>query len=192
MHAKSLQSCLILCEPVDCSPPGPSVHWILQARILEWVSMPSSRGSSDPGLGPASLTSPALAGGYCTSSTAWEAQSIHTPMLSLSFLLPLLQFTSSSYCSLNMPGMFLPLSTCPYCSLYQEQLFVQIMAGLTLPLHACLRLTVTSAEMPITVSKILAPITFFHTVLLFFKALLSKTLFTYVFIGCLSSRTYAS
>ena len=37
------QSCLTLCDPVDCSPPGSSVHGILQARILEWVTMPSSR-----------------------------------------------------------------------------------------------------------------------------------------------------
>ena len=42
------QSCLTLCDPVDCSPPGSSVHGILQARILEWVAMPSSRGSSRP------------------------------------------------------------------------------------------------------------------------------------------------
>ena len=35
-----------LCDPMDCSPPGSSVHGILQARILEWVAMPSSRGSS--------------------------------------------------------------------------------------------------------------------------------------------------
>ena len=34
--------------PMDCSPPGSSVHGILQARILEWVDMPSSRGSSQP------------------------------------------------------------------------------------------------------------------------------------------------
>ena len=40
------QSCLTLCIPLDCSPPGSSVHGILQARILEWVAMPSSRGSS--------------------------------------------------------------------------------------------------------------------------------------------------
>ena len=40
------QSCLTLCDPVDCSPPGSSVHGILQARVLEWVAMPSSRGSS--------------------------------------------------------------------------------------------------------------------------------------------------
>ena len=40
--AKSLQSCLTLCDPVDCSPPGSSVLGILQARIVEWVAMHSS------------------------------------------------------------------------------------------------------------------------------------------------------
>ena len=48
MHAKSLQSCLTLCVPMDHSPPGSSIHGILQARILQWVAMPSSRGSSQP------------------------------------------------------------------------------------------------------------------------------------------------
>ena len=42
------QSCLTLCDPMDCSPPGPSVHRISQARILEWVAISSSRGSSRP------------------------------------------------------------------------------------------------------------------------------------------------
>ena len=51
------QSCLTLCDPVDCSLPGFSVHGILQARILEWVAISSSRGSSDPGIEP---RSPAL------------------------------------------------------------------------------------------------------------------------------------
>ena len=51
MHAKSLQLCLTLCDPVDCSPPGFYVHGLLQERILEWVAMPSSRGSSQPRLG---------------------------------------------------------------------------------------------------------------------------------------------
>jgi len=37
-----------LCSRTDCSPPGSSVHGILQARILDWVAMPSSRGSSQP------------------------------------------------------------------------------------------------------------------------------------------------
>ena len=41
-------SCLTLCNPLDYSLPGFSVHGILQARILEWVAMPSSRGSSRP------------------------------------------------------------------------------------------------------------------------------------------------
>ena len=44
--AKSLQLCLTLCEPMHCSPPGSSVNGILQARILNWVAMPSSRRSS--------------------------------------------------------------------------------------------------------------------------------------------------
>ena len=42
------QSCPTLCNPMDCSPPGSSVMGVLQARILEWVAMPSSRGSSRP------------------------------------------------------------------------------------------------------------------------------------------------
>ena len=48
VHAKSLQSCLTLCDPMDCSPPRSSVHGILQARILEWVPVPSSRASLQP------------------------------------------------------------------------------------------------------------------------------------------------
>ena len=42
------QSCLTLCDPLDCSPPGSSVHGILQARILEWAAISFSRGSSQP------------------------------------------------------------------------------------------------------------------------------------------------
>ena len=48
MHAQSLQLCPTLCHPMDFSPPGSSDHGILQARILEWVAMPSSRGFSQP------------------------------------------------------------------------------------------------------------------------------------------------
>ena len=39
MHAKLFQSCLTLCDPMDCSPPGSIVHGFLQARILEWVAI---------------------------------------------------------------------------------------------------------------------------------------------------------
>ena len=48
MHVKSLQLCPILCDPIDCSLPGFSVHGILQARILEWEAILFSRGSSRP------------------------------------------------------------------------------------------------------------------------------------------------
>ena len=44
MGAKLLQSRPTLCDHMDCSPPGSSVHGILQARVLEWVAIPSSRG----------------------------------------------------------------------------------------------------------------------------------------------------
>ena len=42
------QLCLTLCNPMDCSPPGSSIHGILQARTLEWIAVPFSRGSSQP------------------------------------------------------------------------------------------------------------------------------------------------
>ena len=54
---------LTLCDPVDCSPPGSSVHGILQARILEWVAVPFSRGLFlNQGLNPGLL----LAGRFLT------------------------------------------------------------------------------------------------------------------------------
>ena len=46
MHAKLLQSGPTLCDPMDCSPPGSSVHEIVQVRIVKWVAISSSRGSS--------------------------------------------------------------------------------------------------------------------------------------------------
>ena len=46
--SKLLQSHLTFCDLMDCSPPVPSVHGILQARILEWVAISSSKGSSQP------------------------------------------------------------------------------------------------------------------------------------------------
>ena len=65
MHAKSLQLCLTLCDPMDCSPAGSSVHGILQARIVVWVAMPSPPGTlTHPRIASASLMSPALAGDH--------------------------------------------------------------------------------------------------------------------------------
>ena len=69
LHAKSLQSSTTLCHPTDCSLPGFSLHGILQARILEWVAIAFSRGSSQPRDQTTSLMSPALAGRLFTTST---------------------------------------------------------------------------------------------------------------------------
>ena len=70
---KSLQLCPNLCVPMDFSLPGSFVHGILQARILEWVAMPSSRGSSKPRDQTHVSMSPALAGEFFTTSATWEA-----------------------------------------------------------------------------------------------------------------------
>ena len=48
VHIQSFQWGLSLCDPMDCSPPGSSVHGIFQARILEWVAISSSRGYFRP------------------------------------------------------------------------------------------------------------------------------------------------
>ena len=63
MHA---QLCLTLCNPMDCSLLGSSVHGIFQARILEWVAISSSRDPPTPGIEPTSPVSPALAGRFFT------------------------------------------------------------------------------------------------------------------------------
>ena len=80
--AKSLQSCLTLCDPRDGNPPGSPVPGILLARTLEWVAMLSSRDLPDPGVKPVSLTSPAPAGRFFTTSTTWRRRRWHpTPVL---------------------------------------------------------------------------------------------------------------
>ena len=61
-----------LCDLMNCSPPGSSVHGILQAKMLLWVAMPSSRRSSQPRNGPTSLMTLALAGRFFT--TNWETR----------------------------------------------------------------------------------------------------------------------
>ena len=81
LPAKSPQSCPALCDTIDHSLQGSSVHGILQARILEWIAMPSSRDLPHPGMELAPLMSPALAGRFFTTSTTWEALVI-MPILS--------------------------------------------------------------------------------------------------------------
>ena len=77
MHAKSLQSCLTLCNPMDCRLPGPTVHGIFKARISR-LPFPSPGDLPDPGIEPTSPTSPALAGGFFTTSNTWEAKDMET------------------------------------------------------------------------------------------------------------------
>ena len=97
-------SCLTLCNPMDWSLPGSSVHGILHARILEWVAMPSSRGSSQPRdrtqvsliagrfftqnsipilnfFRPESPVSPALASGFFITETLGKPLPPHQMML---------------------------------------------------------------------------------------------------------------
>ena len=68
VYAKSLQLCPTLCDPLDCSPSGSSAHGILQARILEWVAMPSSRGSSQP------MDQNCISGGSCIAGGFFTAE----------------------------------------------------------------------------------------------------------------------
>ena len=81
------QLCPTLWDPMGCSPPGSSVHGILQARILEWVPA-LTPDFPDPGIEPASLLSPALTGGFFTTSATWEAPYSSCSLLSWSRLPP--------------------------------------------------------------------------------------------------------
>ena len=78
MHAKLLQSCPALCDPIDCSVPGSSVCGIFQLRTLEWLPSPSPGDLPDLGIETVSLRSPALAVQFsCSvmsnSATPWTA-----------------------------------------------------------------------------------------------------------------------
>ena len=66
------QSCLTLCDPMDCSLPGSSVHGIFQARVLEWVAISFCRGSSQTKIKP---ISPALTGRFFTTES--PGKSLH-------------------------------------------------------------------------------------------------------------------
>ena len=89
--AKLLQSCLALCNPIDCSPPGSSVRGILQARILEWVAILFFRASSWPRDG---TRVSCIAGEFFTCWATREA-----PLVSL--LLSLWEFF---FCKVEEPG----------------------------------------------------------------------------------------
>ena len=74
MHAKLLQSCLTLCDPMDCSPPGSSAHGILQEERWSGLQCPPQGIFLTQGLNPY-VMSPASVGGFFTTSATWEALS---------------------------------------------------------------------------------------------------------------------
>ena len=69
------QSCPTLCDPMDCSPPGSSVHGLLQARTLEWVAISLFRASSWPG---DRTQVSCIAGRFCF---VWASREAHAPLL---------------------------------------------------------------------------------------------------------------
>ena len=71
--AKLLQSCPTFYDTMDHNPPGFSVHGILRQEFWSWLLCPPPRDLPNPGTEPASLTSPALAGRFFTTSAPWEA-----------------------------------------------------------------------------------------------------------------------
>ena len=76
VHAKSLQWCTTLCDPMDSSLRGSSFHGIFWASILEWAVTPPAGDLPDPGIKPESLTSPALAGRLFTTSATWDVRGL--------------------------------------------------------------------------------------------------------------------
>ena len=83
VKVKVAHLCLTLCDPLDCSPPGSSVHEVFQARILEWVAIPFPRGSSQP----RDWTQVSLSvGRFLTSWATREAQRSSGNPVSRSFL----------------------------------------------------------------------------------------------------------
>ena len=75
LHDKLFQSCPTLCDPMDHSPPGSSVHGISQAKILEWVAISFSRDLPDPGWNPYVMFL-ALAGVFFTTSATWDSKKV--------------------------------------------------------------------------------------------------------------------
>ena len=88
-HAKPLQSCPTLCDPMDCSPPGSSVHGILPTRILEWVALLFCNRSS--------LKLQAIHLYFCLSRHLFLAKNQHIPLISWAINLPVYSADSSVY-----------------------------------------------------------------------------------------------
>ena len=85
MHAKSFHSRLTLCDPIYYSLPGSSVHGISRQEYWSGFPCPPPWDLLNPGIKPASLMSPALAGGFFTTSATWKAPVQYSELKNLSF-----------------------------------------------------------------------------------------------------------
>ena len=90
-----------LCDRMYCSLPGSSVHGILQARILEWVSLPFTRGSSwcRDWTHATHVSCIALVGGFFTTSATWDTFLLNCTMVRLGHTIPLFWVLDSSFLS---------------------------------------------------------------------------------------------
>ena len=127
MHAKLLQSCLTLWNPMDCSPPGSSVHGILQARILECIATPFSRGYSQPRDRTHISYVSCIAGGFCATELPGKAFAWYFyPIVDLMPVLPFVAVTPDgavvhsiwlssrvSFCGTSSPSVFVFLAVYP-------------------------------------------------------------------------------
>ena len=95
------QLCPTLCYPMDYSPPGSSVHGIFQARILDWIAISFSRGSSQP---RGQTSSAALAGGFLTTEPPRQHVQICRFYLKLKGQILSKNFSDKSLCSVDTDG----------------------------------------------------------------------------------------
>ena len=85
-HCVCVHSVVSNFGPMDCSPPGSFAHGIFQKEYWSRLPFPSPKALPDPEMAPASLASPALAGGFFTTSATWEAQKEHQALANLKLL----------------------------------------------------------------------------------------------------------
>ena len=119
VHAKLLQLCPTLCNPTDCSPPGNSVHGMLQVGLRVWVAMPSSRRSSWPRDQPHSCCSSCMAGRFFTTEVPGKPLKKMSLPLKLAFPLNFSFFLQTHSCKIISYRLFPYISfsrfLCPVC-----------------------------------------------------------------------------
>ena len=147
VHARMhTQSCPTLCNPIDCSPPGSSIHGIPQARILEWVVISYSRGSSRPRDRTQVSCISCIGGGFfpTTWEASWKYTFFHTiSRLTVSYGLLDGKSLLNRHLLVCWPSFYTcHVSTlwvgCPTCSLLFSQQRAVIPAGSLSEIHSLL------------------------------------------------------